>query len=309
MPPKKSQAALTNDELLSQFDDLGIDEPPPTPKPSKATSTPKAPSPDKKPESDPLAELDDLVKQRPTSRPSTPRLQSSTATRPAPSPKRTSTATPPSGRASEDKGVGTRKSGDSTRSLHTGVTPGSTNISVEDVVKEEKPAQGSGGGGWWGGIFATASAAVKTAEAAYKEIQKNEEAQKWAEQVKGNVGALRGLGKSTPSTTPFPTILTSNPRIRPPFPSAPNFHLSHPHSRPSNLQPRTPPNPHYPRPNRLSLPGPPNPRRLQPHNVPSRRRRSPRNPTGSRILPAPWLVDRPNPLKHLWLERWPLVAT
>ncbi|KAJ8129706.1 hypothetical protein O1611_g3924 [Lasiodiplodia mahajangana] len=52
---------------------------------------------------------------------------------------------------------------------------------------------------WWGGIFATAtataSAAMKQAEAAYKEIQQNEEAKKWAEQVRGNVGALRGLGK------------------------------------------------------------------------------------------------------------------
>ena len=52
----------------------------------------------------------------------------------------------------------------------------------------------SSGGGWWGGIFATASAAVKQAEALAKEIQKNEEAQRWAEQVKGNVGVLRGFG-------------------------------------------------------------------------------------------------------------------
>lgn len=52
----------------------------------------------------------------------------------------------------------------------------------------------SSGGGWWGGIFATATAAVKQAEALAKEIKKNEEAQRWAEQVKGNVGALRGLG-------------------------------------------------------------------------------------------------------------------
>ena len=52
----------------------------------------------------------------------------------------------------------------------------------------------SSGGGWWGGIFATATAAVKQAEALAKEIQKNEEAKKWAEQMKGNVGALRGFG-------------------------------------------------------------------------------------------------------------------
>jgi len=35
---------------------------------------------------------------------------------------------------------------------------------------------------------------MKQAEAAYKEIQQNEEAKKWAEQVRGNVGALKGLG-------------------------------------------------------------------------------------------------------------------
>jgi Family of unknown function (DUF5427) len=36
---------------------------------------------------------------------------------------------------------------------------------------------------------------VSQAQAAVKEIQKNEEAQRWAEQVKGNVGVLRGFGK------------------------------------------------------------------------------------------------------------------
>jgi hypothetical protein len=36
---------------------------------------------------------------------------------------------------------------------------------------------------------------MKTAEAAVKEIQQNEEAKKWADQFRGNVGALRGLGK------------------------------------------------------------------------------------------------------------------
>ena len=45
---------------------------------------------------------------------------------------------------------------------------------------------------------AAAETARKQAEAAYQEIQKNQEAQRWAEQVRGNVGALRGIG-----TTPF----------------------------------------------------------------------------------------------------------
>src|SRR5690606_41246179 len=44
------------------------------------------------------------------------------------------------------------------------------------------------------GLLSTASAAMNQAEAAAKEIQQNEEASKWADQVRGNVGALRGLG-------------------------------------------------------------------------------------------------------------------
>jgi hypothetical protein len=35
---------------------------------------------------------------------------------------------------------------------------------------------------------------MKQAEAAVKEIQNNEEAQRWAQQVKGNVGALKDFG-------------------------------------------------------------------------------------------------------------------
>jgi hypothetical protein len=35
---------------------------------------------------------------------------------------------------------------------------------------------------------------MKQAEAAVKEIQNNEEAQRWAQHMKGNVGALRDLG-------------------------------------------------------------------------------------------------------------------
>jgi len=69
-------------------------------------------------------------------------------------------------------------------------------VEQESVKAAAPQAQSSsgGGGGWWGGIFGAASAAVKQAEALAREIQKNEEAQRWAEQVKGNVGALRGLG-------------------------------------------------------------------------------------------------------------------
>jgi Family of unknown function (DUF5427) len=63
----------------------------------------------------------------------------------------------------------------------------------EPVHVEQQQQQQSGG--WWGGILAMGTAAVKQAEAAVKEIQKNEEALKFADQVRGNVGALKGLGK------------------------------------------------------------------------------------------------------------------
>jgi hypothetical protein len=97
-----------------------------------------------------------------------------------------------------------RKSGESTRSFHQSFTateeaaqPGRN---AQVAPEQEPPKQQSGG--WWGGLLSTASAAVKQAEAAVKEIQKNEEAQRWAEQVKGNVGALRGIG-----TALFPMII------------------------------------------------------------------------------------------------------
>ena len=95
------------------------------------------------------------------------------------------------------------RSGDNTRPFHTSITPDDEKGTETEpwtntkVTQETEPAPSqSTGGGWWGGIFATATAAVKQAEALAKEIKQNEEAQRWAEQVKGNVGALRGLGKS-----------------------------------------------------------------------------------------------------------------
>ncbi|KAH0548357.1 hypothetical protein GP486_007969, partial [Trichoglossum hirsutum] len=143
---------------------------------------------------DELEELRNLA-ERPGSRPHTPRLASRTA----------DTNTPPlTGRSSEEreKTQFIRKSGESTRSFHTAIAPTPQATVEEEDEPENKPPPaavqqpqaGAAGGGWWGGIFATATAAVKTAEAAVKEIQQNEEAKRWAEQVKGNVGALRGLG-------------------------------------------------------------------------------------------------------------------
>ena len=201
MPPKNTKP--TSDELLAQFDDLGIDaksgkqRQQPGGTPSTKTSTAE-----QHPEQDILAELDNMASQRPSSGPGTPRLSTNEPRSSTRSPR----PTPSTGRTSEDKPP-VRKSGESGRSSRTGnrnavqastsEKPSSSGETGEESAQDEAGASG-GGGGWWGGFFATASAAttaaMKQAEAAVKEIQQNEEAQKWAQQVKGNVGALRDLG-------------------------------------------------------------------------------------------------------------------
>jgi Family of unknown function (DUF5427) len=195
MATKKSKAAPTDDELNKLLE--GIEDEAQTPVKGAPKST-KAPS--SQSEQDLLAELENLGAQQPPSRPHTPRIQSV----------KRSTATPPpaSSRNSEEKASGPRKSAESTRSYHTSFTPSATSSDLQEaerkapVAQPAEPAEPAEpaastptGGGWWGGIFATASAAVKTAEAAVKEIQHNEEAKRWAEQVKGNIGVLQGFGK------------------------------------------------------------------------------------------------------------------
>ncbi|KAF2970053.1 hypothetical protein GQX73_g3567 [Xylaria multiplex] len=194
MSSRRSKAT-TDDELGELFEGIGDDSA--VKKSTKAKSTASKPRSDK-PQEDILAELENELGGEKPARPHTPRL------------KRTSTATPPPAsaataaapRPSEDRSTTARKSADSTRSLHASFTPSATSSELQDAEKripvEHTAPAASSGGGWWGGIFATAtataSAAMKQAEAAYKEIQQNEDAKKWAEQVRGNVGALRGLG-------------------------------------------------------------------------------------------------------------------
>jgi hypothetical protein len=190
--------ALTDEELLAQFEGIG-DTPASTKGAKSKGNAPLAAD-------DPLAELENLANFKPTSRPNTPKLSLNQRNQGgAATPSSTASA-----RTSEDKARSNlpRKSGESTRSYHQGLTPTSEEETAEEeaqqaraeVEQEEKAAASSGGGGGWGGWFsgitAAATAAAKQAEAAVKEIQKNEEAQKWAEQMRGNVGALRGLGMS-----------------------------------------------------------------------------------------------------------------
>jgi hypothetical protein len=215
MTMASKKTAPTDDELLAQLDDLSTQA---STRPSKAsTRTPRAGNPTQtsQNEQDLLAELGNLA-QRPTSRPGTPSLKpNAPSTVGSRSPMRSSTATPPPGRSSEEKSsTGPRKSGDSTRSFHQAFTPAtsSTEGSPEtDVPPEPTPAPAKSGGGWWGGLLSTATAAVTQAQAAVKEIQKNEEAQKWAEQLRGNVGALRGFGTTL---WPRPSQETNNGRRR-----------------------------------------------------------------------------------------------
>ncbi|KAI0473932.1 maintenance of telomere capping protein 1 [Xylariaceae sp. FL0804] len=191
----KSRSKAADDELGELFEGIGDDSA--VKKSTKAKGTSSKGRNDK-PEKDILADLESELGNEQPARPHTPRVKD---------PKRTGTATPPpTSRLSEDKPASVaRKSVESTRSFHASFTPSATSSELQEsekqgTVEQTVPAAGSGGGGggWWGGIVATASAtasaAMKQAEAAYKEIQQNEEAKKWAEQVKGNVGALRGLG-------------------------------------------------------------------------------------------------------------------
>ncbi|KAK7431260.1 hypothetical protein QQZ08_002301 [Neonectria magnoliae] len=193
MASKKTKAAAAAAADDDNLDELfsGIDI-----KPKKASnlkSKPTSAASKAIADQDIFADLESELEQ--PSRPHTPRLKEVAARR--------STATPPAG---DDRTaqVG-RKSTDSARSLRTTFTPSATSSdaheserkpAVEPVI-EEAPAEPTGGG-WWGGILSTASAAMKQAEAAVSQIQQNEEAKKWADQVKGlkgiDVGSLRNYG-------------------------------------------------------------------------------------------------------------------
>ncbi|SLM39607.1 Maintenance of telomere capping protein 1, Mtc1 [Lasallia pustulata] len=234
MSNRKGKAAPTDEELLAQLEGLSAEDPSTTQRAPRVSSRAQRPAPRQQSEADLLAELDNLAQERPASRPHTPRLSSSTAVpTPKASPKRTAAATPPPAARTSDEKALPRKSAESTRSFHTSYTPG-TEAELEpepekgaSVVPQAAQEQSSGGG-WWGGIFATATAAVKQAEALAKEIKKNEEAQRWAEQVKGNVGALRGLGGELRSRA-LPTFTNILHTLAPPISSHERLqiHITH----------------------------------------------------------------------------------
>lgn len=187
MVPKSAKP--TSDELLAQFDNLDVEE---SSKDSKPTVAAEA----KAEHEDVLAEMENLAAQRPGSGPGTPRLSSDRPRSSARSPRPSATIERPN----EEK-AGARPSEEAGRSSRS-AKPEQSKPETEEAAQHDEEQ----GGGWWGGLTtglfatatATASAAMKQAEAAVKEIQNNEEAQRWAEQVKGNVGVLRAYGKLHP---------------------------------------------------------------------------------------------------------------
>ena len=245
---------LTDEELFAQFEGLEGD--------GAAVQPPKLVKGGQQSDADLLEELGLPERPKPSSRPHTPRPQSTSTTSAArSSPKLTRAPTPSStdgARSSEEK-AGQRKSGESTRSFHNSFTPASSGEGETEpeksgsFVPEAVQAQSSGGG-WWGSVFSTASAAVKQAEALAKEIRQNEEAQRWAEQVKGNVGALRGLGTLFHCSLSCWFDVDIDSRRRTSLSRASNLYQHFAHSCSPNLLPRAPTNPHHPRHRRLSLP-------------------------------------------------------
>jgi hypothetical protein len=172
---------LTDEELLAELDNIdgSTNKTPSAGTPSRPLK--KAPTGKADPLAD-LEELESLAKAKPSSRPSTPRLASNLPRGANRSPVR---------RSGEE-----RKSAESVTSTTTG--GGGQGFTPTSESEENVPVvQAAQGGGWWGGILATASAAVKQAETAVKDLQNNEEAQKWADSVRGNlnVGALKGLSE------------------------------------------------------------------------------------------------------------------
>lgn len=202
MASKKSKAVPADDDLeeLLGLGGLGNDS-----KPKKSTHKSKPTSAASKAigDQDILADLESELASEQPSRPHTPRIKET----------RRSTATPPT---SDDRAppAVVRQSTDSARSLRATFTPSATSSELHEAEKQgtveqqvqqqqqqQPPKVEQSGGGWWGGLLSTASAAMKTAEAAVSQIQQNEEAKKWADQVKGirslDVGAIRNYGMSS----------------------------------------------------------------------------------------------------------------
>ena len=273
-----SKKALTDEELFAQFEDIpsadataeAVTTSTRTPKGTKAAApsaaVAAAATPAAAEDDDPLAELSALAAARPASRPGTPRLSSTTTS--STGTKRAehtpASSGPSSTRTSEDRLTTTaplapRKSTESTRSnLNQSFVADEQDKSAQDSSPRESQtlaqssprpagaeAAATSGGGWWGSVYNVATAAVKQAEAAVKEIRSNDDVLKYAEQMKGNVKSLREYGTTSHCRTCVVRVLliSSHRRQRP---LARHSHLSvfDPDHRSSNLGPRASSDPH-----------------------------------------------------------------
>lgn len=252
MPPKTVEEQLAELEMEAEA---------PAAPPPKSSKAAKAARKSSEQEIDALKELEELEAlekfqrpevPRPSSRPNTPKMSSSSTT--SSNPRRAGIATPSStgsARTSEEKAQAPRKSGESARSFHQSFAP------TEEEPAKPAPEPKQSGGSWWGGLLstatATADAARKRAEAAYQEIQKNEEAKRWAEQVRGNVGALRGIGRLTFRRILYAEIHLTLYRRRTGKARSSYLHKHPPHNCSAHLAARTASDSHHTRPHRIPI--------------------------------------------------------
>lgn len=221
--PKSKVTAPTDEELSQMLEELEEDTVPATL--AKGINAKGSKAPIRQAEQDILAELENLGAELPPSRPHTPRAK--------PPIKHVATMPIASSRTSEEKSSVRRRSGDSNGAINVGITKPDKKVespkSDKKTLTNENPNSNSTvSSGWWGSVFATATAAVKTAEAAMKEIQQNEEAKRWADQVKGNVGALRDIGGQI-SSRALPTFTNILHTLAPPISSHERLqiHITH----------------------------------------------------------------------------------
>ncbi|KAK4160165.1 maintenance of telomere capping protein 1 [Cladorrhinum sp. PSN259] len=223
MTADRSQTA--DDEINALFEDLGEETAPKKPtkptKPAPPSASKTAKAVDAAAEFDPLADLENQLEEEKAPRPHTPRIRE-IASKSSPA-KRAAANTPP---PAADSSSAARKSAESTASYH--ATPSATSSELHDGSEKTQTATSGGGGGWWGGILSTATAAMKQAETVVKVVQQNEEARKWADQVRGNVGALRGLGDELRHRA-LPSLTTILHTLAPPISSHERLliHITH----------------------------------------------------------------------------------
>jgi hypothetical protein len=201
------------DDLLADLDSLGSeDQSTPTPSTqAKPKPAPKQATAKAEEDESSFGELEKMLAAKPasTSRPTTPRVSSST--------------TSATGKAYTPASTGSARTSDEIRDAQSAESHAPTSVPVASVVESAPVQPAASGGGWWGSMFSAATAAVKQAETLAKEISGNEEAQKWAESVRGYSAGLQSLSTSTSIlplthqlTRTYVQAQTSDRRLYPP---------------------------------------------------------------------------------------------